>query len=174
MSSIIEDLPPGRYPQRQASPKMKIEFTDQKGAKYSFSIESPSKENVSKLLDFVESVSVKSNQETQNASSLPPPADTNFNKVFGLVSNKFRFGSFTSADVLEAYETHFQLRSTLSTISTYLSRLADRGVLTRSRNGAGWIYRLARRKEEQVEKSQSSSSDFTPPVEVPTPAALTR
>lgn len=170
MSSIIEDLPPGRYPQKHTSPKMKIEFTDQKGAKYSFSIESPSKENVSKLLDFVESISVKSNQETQTTSPPLPPADTNFNKVFGLVNNKFRFGSFTSADVLEAYEAHFQLRSTLSTISTYLSRLADRGVLTRSRNGAGWIYKLARTKE--VEKTQPSGSYLTPLEEAPTPTLI--
>lgn len=149
MSSIIEDLPPGRLPPRHASPRIKIEFTDEKGARYSFSVEGPSKENMSKILDFVNSISNTSSSSSNSSVEPEPIPDTNFSRLFGLVQNKFRFGSFTSSDVLEAYEQHFQLRTTLSTMSTYLARLADRGVVIRSRNGAGWIYRLAREQKNE-------------------------
>lgn len=154
MSNIIEDLPLGSLPPKRTPPKVKIEFTDQRGAKYSFAVEGPSKENMGKLLDFVQSISENENtdaglRETQEQQPIP---DTNFNKVYGLVLNKFRFGSFTSSDVLEAYEQHYQLRSTLSTMSTYLSRLAERGVLSRSRNGAGWIYKLVKQQNSQLQQ----------------------
>ena len=146
MSTIIDDLPPGRLPAKHNPPKVKIEFTDQKGAKYFFAVQGPSKENMSKLLEFVESISETQTDIQPEAEQI---ADTNFSKVYGLVQNKFRFGSFTSSDMLEAYEQHFQLKSTLSTMSTYLARLAERRVLTRSRNGSGWIYRLARQVKPQ-------------------------
>jgi hypothetical protein len=165
MSSIIEDLPPRRLPPKHSAPKVKIEFTDQKGAKYSFAVDGPSKENMGKLLDFVQSIS--DNAENTNLQEQQQPiTDTNFNKVYGLVLNKFRFGSFTSSDVLEAYEQHYQLRSTLSTISTYLSRLAERGVLSRSRNGTGWIYKLIKQQEPILQNIQTQPTlAATPTIE---------
>jgi hypothetical protein len=142
---------------------MKIEFTDQNGAKYSFAVEGPNKENVSKLMDFIDSISTKATTSNHNLENTTPVADTNFNKVFGLVSNKFRFGSFTSSDVLEAYEDHFKLHSTLSTISTYLSRLSERGLLTRSRNGAGWVYKLVKQQEVSTITPATSAANATAP-----------
>lgn len=159
MSTIIDDLPVRRIPAKRNSPKVKIEFADQLGAKYSFAIESPSKENMAKLLDFIQSISNdNSSQIAAPIENEPTPADTNFNKVFGLVQNKFRFGSFTSNDVFLAYEEHFKLKTTLSTMSTYLARLAERGVLTRLRNGAGWIYKLARSEEAPSEQSVQAAT----------------
>ncbi len=39
--------------------KVKIEFADDSGTKYSFNIEGTSKENIGKLIDFAQSVSAK-------------------------------------------------------------------------------------------------------------------
>ncbi len=144
---LIEDLPPGKIPPRYRPPKVKIEFTDQKGAKYSFTAEGPSKDDVTKLMSFVESLSVRNESELEQQTDL---IDTNFSKVFGLVQNKFRFGSFTSKDVLEAYEQYYQLPTTLSTVSTYLARLSERGLLYRKRNGSGWTYKLIRQQEAEI------------------------
>ena len=140
---------------KTADPKIKIEFNDVEGAKYSFAVKGGvSKENMIKLIDFVQSVSPKT---TQNSSTLtdsnhssddPMGTDTNFARVYLLLETKFRFGSFTSTDVREACHDELGLVLSLSTASTYLSRLTERDLLTRSRNGAGWIYRLAR--PEQV------------------------
>jgi hypothetical protein len=130
----------GNFPGKKKAAKVKIEFTDSSGAKYSFAIEGhPSKENLSKVMDFVETVSGDPGTPEQQA-----PIDTNFARVYGLIETKFKFGSFNSSDVVRAYEYEFELPTTLSTISTYLSRLAERGLLTRSRSGAGWIYKLAK------------------------------
>jgi hypothetical protein len=107
-------------------------------------VEGPSKENMMKVMDLVDSISSKEKASLSQNYNDTTVIDTNFNKVFGLVQNKFRLGSFTSKDILEAYEEHFKLPTTLSTISTYLSRLASRGLLMRSRNGSGWVYRLPR------------------------------
>ncbi len=130
------------FPGKKKTSKVKIDFTDSTGAKYSFTIEGhPSKENLSKVMDFVETVSGDTGIPQEQA-----PIDTNFARVYGLIETKFKFGSFNSSDVLEAYEYEFELPTTLSTISTYLSRLAERSLLTRSKNGAGWIYKLARQE----------------------------
>jgi hypothetical protein len=118
--------------------KIKIEFADDSGTKYSFNIEGTSKENIGKLLDFAQAVSTK---DPHNAEQ-QEPMDTNFARVYTLIQDRFRLGSFTSSDTLEAYLEEFQTPTSLSVVSTYLSRLASRGLLTRSRHGSGWIYRL--------------------------------
>ncbi len=123
---------------------MKIEFVDQKGAKYSVAVEGPSKESIIQLLDFIQAISPTEKEDLVDSVI----SDTNFNKVLGIVQNKFRSGAFTSKHVLEAYEQHFHLHTTLSTISTYLSRLAERGVLDRHRDGSGWTYKLIRAQRQ--------------------------
>src|SRR5579864_1296219 len=138
-------LPPINQNKKNAA-KVKIEFTDSSGAKYSFAIEGrPSKENLGKVMEFVETISTNDSQAQQEQQQTP--IDTNFARVYELIETKFKFGSFTSSDVLEAYMHEFELSTTLSTISTYLSRLAERGLLNRSRNGAGWIYKLVRQEQ---------------------------
>jgi hypothetical protein len=138
-------LPPNH---QKKNAKVKIEFTDANGAKYSFAIEGkPSKENMSKVMEFVETISNEPTAQQEQQT----PMDTNFARVYSLIEEKFKFGSFSSSDVLEAYIEEFELQTTLSTISTYLSRLAERGLLARSRNGAGWIYKLVRVDQTQIQ-----------------------
>ncbi len=117
--------------------KVKIEFADDSGTKYSFNIEGTSKDNIAKLIDFAQTVSAK-----QPLDQPQEPMDTNFARVYTLIQDRFRLGSFTSGDILEAYLEEFKAGTSLSVISTYLSRLTRRGLLTRSRHGTGWIYKL--------------------------------
>jgi hypothetical protein len=124
--------------------KVKIEFADDSGTKYSFNIEGTSKENIGKLIDFAQSVSAKQPSPDQPQEQM----DTNFARVFTLIQDRFHFGSFTSGDVLEAYQEEFKHSTSLSIISTYLSRLTTRGLLTRSRHGPGWIYKLPRTQQQ--------------------------
>lgn len=134
--------------------KVKIEFADESGAKYSINIEGSSKENISKLIDFANSVSAKPSQALDQPQE---PMDTNFARVYMLIQDRFRFGSFTSSDVLEAYQDEFKVSTSLSIISTYLSRLAARSLLTRSRHGSGWIYKLPRTQQPVQEISAGIS-----------------
>jgi hypothetical protein len=130
---------------QQKAPKFKIEFDDPSGAKYSFCAEGRiSKENMAKMVDFANQLSYARDTSAQSTEPDFSNIDTNFSRVYGLLETKFKFGSFISSDVLEAYEQEFDTQTTLSTISTYLSRLTDRGLLNRIRNGSGWIYKLVR------------------------------
>ncbi|MHB2036415.1 MAG: hypothetical protein ACYCPW_06690 [Nitrososphaerales archaeon] len=126
------------------SVKIKIEFRDDSGTKYSFNIEGSSKDNINKLIDFAQTISTKQ-------TSLPDheTVDTNFAKLYGLLESRFRFGFFTSNDVLQAYQQDFQTPTTQSVVSTYLSRLTHRGFLTRTRHGSGWIYKLTRNEQQR-------------------------
>jgi len=136
---------PGGFPTRPKPVKVKIEFTDNSGTKYSFNVEGSSKENITKLIDFAQTISTKS--QVQDEVSI----DTNFAKLYGLLESRFQFGLFTSNDVLRAYQQDFQVPTSLSIISTYLSRLAHRGLLTRTRHGSGWVYKLARTEGQRKE-----------------------
>jgi len=68
---------------------------------------------------------------------------THFGRLYNLIEKKFTFGSFTSTDVLEAYEDEYKTPIKLSTISTYLQRFMEKGVLIRNRINTGWAYRKA-------------------------------
>jgi hypothetical protein len=158
-------LPP---PQQKKAPKIKIEFDDPSGAKYSFSVEGGvSKEKMVKLMEFVEQISSSGTPSEDYGTGDQVPdysnIDTNFARVYGLLETKFKFGSFTSSDVLEAYQVEYDSPSALSTISTYLSRLTERRLLTRTRNGSGWIYKLARPTTNYAE--QAKTPDPGTPVE---------
>lgn len=135
-----EELIPIRPGLRTKPLKIKIEFSDESGTKYSINVEGSSKENVNRFIDLAQELSSKANQEEQTQAEAT--ADTNYAKLYTLLQLRFAFGSFTSSDVLEAYQDDYQIRTSLSIISTYLSRLTQKGLLTRSRHGAGWIYKL--------------------------------
>lgn len=139
--------------------RIKIEFSDDTGTKYAFNIEGTSKENVSKLIDFAQSVSSKERDAKQDE-----PVDTNFARIYDLIRVNFKFGSFTSKDIKEAYEHDFQIPIGLSVVSTYLSRLAHRSLLMRDRNGSGWIYKLAKIQEytQNQELSTLTGTEITP------------
>ena len=142
--------------QTNKSVKIKIDFCDDSGTKYSFNIQGSSKDNIQKLLDFAETVSTK-NAATNEEQGV----DTNFAKLYGLLESRFRFGSFTSNDVLKAYQQDFGQTTTHSIISTYLSRMTSRGRLRRVRQGSGWLYRLARTEEQREQLiSQPTPSDL--------------
>ena len=139
--------------------RIKIEFSDDTGTKYAFNIEGTSKENVSKLIDFAQSVSSKETRLNEDE-----PLDTNFSRIYDLIRVNFKFGSFTSKDIKEAYEHDFQIPIGLSVVSTYLSRLSHRNLLLRTRNGSGWIYKLPRIEEhtENQQLNTVATTDITP------------
>ena len=117
--------------------KIRIEFRDHGGSKYTLSFEGRiSKEKMSKIMTFCEVL-----EQTDSEQRLDLTLDTTFNKTLKLVEEKFELGSFTSSDLLEAYEDHYNTPMKLSTVSTYLVRLLERGYVRRERFGNSWTYR---------------------------------
>jgi len=118
-----------------------MEFDDGEGGKYTISLAGNlSRDKVLKIIDMVELLGSKEEElETLSFSK-----DTTFGKLYNLIEQKFPIGSFSSNDLLEAYEDEFGRPVKLSTISTYLSRLQSKGLLNRQRTSTGWLYRKMR------------------------------
>ena len=120
--------------------RVKIEFEDDEGAKFIVSVDgSLSRNKLNKIMDIVELMDPSESQRTDSMTS-----STSFDRVFELIESKFPLGSFSSSDILGAYEDNYNESSSLSTISTYLSRLRTKGFLTRYRFGATWMYKMQR------------------------------
>jgi len=116
--------------------RIKIEFDDGDGGKYSVLMEGNiSREKLSNIMNMVDLME-KNEERQQPTFSL----ETRFGRLHDLIEKKFAFGSFTSTDVLEAYEDEYNTPVKLATISTYLQRLTERGLLTRRRTDVGWSY----------------------------------
>jgi patatin-like phospholipase/acyl hydrolase len=124
--------------------RLKIEFYDSEGVRHSIAIDGPvTREKVGKILDLVELMS-GTPQGSATALALSP---RKFDKLASTIMSKLRARSFTSGEAREAFETTFREKIPLSTVSTYLTRLAERGILVREQEKLGLIYRV--RLEEQ-------------------------
>lgn len=127
--------------------RFKIEFEDGSGSKYTIALDgNVTRDKILQLMEFVNIIEEKSDAEERLEI---PSKDTSFGKVYSLIEEKFVLGSFTSADIQEAYEDTFNEPIRLSTISTYLARLAEKGMLKREKLGSTWAYRKVRIKPTQ-------------------------
>jgi hypothetical protein len=123
-----------------AKRRIKIEFDDGEGGKYRINIEGNiSRDKVLKIIDIAEMIEGKN----EGSSQITLSKDTTFGRVYTLIEKKFALGSFTSTDILEAYEDEYNTPIRLSIISTYLQRLTEKGLLTRNKTNLGWVYRKA-------------------------------
>ncbi|MDA4123543.1 MAG: BlaI/MecI/CopY family transcriptional regulator [Thaumarchaeota archaeon] len=128
--------------------KVKIEFQDDSGARYSLAVEGRvSREKVLKIMDLMELV------EGENGITEPPvDGSTVFGKLMNVINESFAGKEFSSADVARDYEEKEGAHIPLSTVSTYLSRLATRGTLKRQKFGNSWVYRQVYLHAEQALK----------------------
>jgi hypothetical protein len=126
--------------------KVKVEFQDDSGTKYSLAVEGRlSREKVMKLMDLMDLV------ENSPEEIMPKPdGATTFGRVLKIIQESYLAKEFSSADVARDYEGAHGEPIGLSTISTYLSRLTERGYLSRQRFGASWVYRMVHLKQDQA------------------------
>jgi len=124
--------------------RLKVEFYDSEGVRHSIAIDGPvTKEKVAKILDLVE-LMAGTPQTSPTALALSP---RKFDKLTSAIISQLKGRSFTSGEARKAFETTFREKIPLSTVSTYLTRLADRGVIEREQETLGLAYRV--RLEEQ-------------------------
>ena len=121
--------------------KVKVDFIDEQGAKHSITVEGDiTREKIAKVLDYVELMGAapKTNKpfnEIQSPRNL-------FERIQGVIGSYFSDKMFVSKDVRELYREVYGEYISLSTISTYLSRLVDKGTLMRSGSSFEWKYAL--------------------------------
>ncbi len=110
--------------------KLRLEVYDAQGNRYTLTCEgNVNKEKVLHLLNFVEQIDSREDEHAQwrRTSS----GNTKFEMVRALIEQHFALQWFSSQDVKKICEQELNEVLSLSTVSTYLLRLADRGFLLR-------------------------------------------
>ena len=97
------------------------------------------------VLDFVELLGgMPEVEEEKTLANL-----SKFDKLHNILKSKFPIGWFTSQEAMISYEDTFNEPINLSTVSTYLSRLASRGLLNRSGSFVERKYKLKRTTQQE-------------------------
>lgn len=119
--------------------KVKLELVDNTGDRLTLVLEGNlSREKIIQIADLVELYGggVQDPQLRTEGSKL--------NKVMTVVERYHPLGYFSSKDVMISYATEYHEPLPQSTASTYLARLADRGILLRTGSGNVLRYRINR------------------------------
>lgn len=126
--------------------RIKIELEDEEGTKFTLALEGTvSRDKLMKAMDMLEVMDVPIEH-----SHRAPDQGTFFGKVQTLLETTFAAGDFSSSDVAREFEDKYTQPVKLSTISTYLARLADKQYVKRERFGNSWVYRRVYLKPAQV------------------------
>lgn len=126
--------------------KMRVELFDSEGNRYTVAFEGQiTRDKALRLLDLVELLGGMPNEASnQTPGNLMPGAIVSrFEKVRSVVQKSFPLIWFSSRDVQSVYEQELKDPISLSTVSTYLSRLTSKGWLLRSGESNSLKYRLA-------------------------------
>jgi len=120
--------------------KIRIEVYDESGNRYTITLEGRiSRKNVLKLLDIVELLG------GMQKETLPIRLEeglTKFKKIQSIIENNFSSSWFSARDVQLEYENITGEQIGLSTVSTYLSRLSEQGLLIKEKVSNRTRYRL--------------------------------
>jgi len=121
--------------------KMRVEVFDGGGNRYSITFEGQvTREKALRLLEIVE---LLGGMPGVPSGESQPIADlSKHDKVRFLVGRNFPIVWFSSKDVQNLYEKELKEPISLSTVSTYLSRMADRGILAKSSASNKRRYRI--------------------------------
>jgi len=119
--------------------KIRVEVYDNSGNRYTITLEGKiSKKNVLKILDIVELLGGVHEEK----SSIEPESLTKFEKIQSIIENNFSTSWFSAKEVRSEYENSTGEQIGLSTVSTYLSRLSERGLLVKQKISNRTRYRL--------------------------------
>lgn len=121
--------------------KMRVEVYDELGNRYTITFEGRvTRDKALRIFDMVELLggmpTVEPQLERRNLLS-------KVEKVRYIVERQFPITWFNASEVKSTYEDELGEPIGLSTLCTYLSRLADRGILLKSRRSKRVQYRLA-------------------------------
>ena len=135
--------------------KIRIELEDENGEKYNLTLQGTlSKEKIVNLIEFVQLFE----KNSITTSSEHREGDRNLaSKLWNLITENFRYHTFTSSDLARIYKDVYYDSIQLSIVSIYLSRFYLKKQLTRIKNGKQWVYAVVKDNQnnaaEYLEKS---------------------
>ncbi len=126
--------------------KMRVELFDSDGNRYTIAFEGQvTRDKALRLLDLVELLGGAPSEgpAVNSGASLPNRVLSRFEKVQLVIQKSFPLIWFSSRDVQSVYEQELKEPVSLSTISTYLSRMAGKGLLLRTGGSNNLKYKAA-------------------------------
>jgi hypothetical protein len=132
--------------------KVKVEITDEEGTTYSLALQGRfTHEKVMRVMELIDLLG-QTEQNPNDTTEVPPNDSTTYGRIVKLIRSSYATKQFSSADIARDYEDLHASSIPLSTVSTYLSRLADRGLLNRQKFGNSWVYRMTYLSNHQLVK----------------------
>ena len=126
--------------------KIRVELFDSDGNRYTIAFEGQvTRDKALRLLDLVELLGGVPGEGSTGGStpSLPNRALSRFDKVQLVIQKSFPLIWFSSKDIQSIYEQELKEPVSLSTVSTYLSRMANKGMLLRTGGSNNLKYKTA-------------------------------
>ncbi|MBS7634454.1 hypothetical protein KEJ34_03010 [Candidatus Bathyarchaeota archaeon] len=129
--------------------KMKVEVYDESGNRYVISFEGRvTREKALKIFDMMELLG-----GIPLAEPVEYPKDiSKIERVILLIKKNFPIVWFTAKEIQKVYEKEIGETISLSAVSTYLSRLADKGILMKTKNNNRVIFRLISKELKEIVK----------------------
>jgi hypothetical protein len=137
--------------------KMRVELFDGEGNRYTVAFEGQiTRDKALRLLDLVELLGGMPGEGVSPGVANVPLIGTSsrFDKVRGVVQRSFPLVWFSSKEIQSFYEQELKEPIGLSTVSTYLSRMATKGLLVRSGGANDMKYRISSATPQVVIKQR--------------------
>lgn len=132
--------------------KIKVEVFDESGNKYTISVEGKvNRGNAIRILDIVELLGGIPSTEK---SPEQPNELSKIEKVRAIIEKRFPLVYFSAREAQTVYNNELGENIDLSTISTYLTRLSNIGVLIKEKKAQKVTYRLVTTEIKNILKNQ--------------------
>lgn len=132
--------------------KIKVEVFDESGNKYTISVEGKvNRGNAIRILDIVELLGGIPSTEK---SPEQPNELSKIEKVRAVIEKHFPLVYFSAREAQTVYNNELGENIDLSTISTYLTRLSNIGVLIKEKKAQKVTYRLVTTEIKNILKNQ--------------------
>ncbi len=119
-----------------------MELFDNEGNRYTVAFEGQvTRDKALRLLDLVELLGGAPNEAAPRGTGEALNVTSRFEKVQLVIKKSFPLVWFSSKDTQSVYEQEMKEPISLSTVSTYLSRMASKGLLLRAGEGNNLKYR---------------------------------
>jgi hypothetical protein len=126
--------------------KMRVELFDSEGNRYTIAFEGQiTRDKALRLLDLVELLGGMPGEGAPSGASNALTSNnlSRFEKVRLVIQKSFPLIWFSSKDIQSVYEQEFKEPIGLSTVSTYLARMTNRGTLLRTGGSNSLKYKIA-------------------------------
>ena len=124
--------------------KMRIEVFDSEGNKYSIAFEGQvTRDKALRILDLVELLGGVSGGEANPSINILSSENSKYDRLRVLIQKYFPVAWFSSREVQEVYEREFKEPISLSTVATYLFRMANKGLLVKAGASNRLKYKVA-------------------------------